>query len=234
MKNINLLASLLLLFLASSCGKAPEPINQALNKGHGEPAKIEMIFTAGNLSQESIISKAYLVAGFEADAAAQDLVFVGKYNEENKFVTTGGVSLSKGKWYRLRVNFYNATGQLINSQFLTPEQQKMHQFFFRTYESYNEDEGRYMKQNKKLIDYKYGDTDDSGKLLDLPVGFLGYFYIKPDVSLEQIVERVTLAHVTPPASKLNDEGVPYKFDSPSRRLMGVTDIDIRVDIKINH
>ncbi len=247
MKNINLLASFLLLLLISGCGRPPEPKNQALEKGHEEPAKVELIFTPGTLAQESIISTDYVVAGFEPEAGVEDVIYVGEYQSLpdpknpngriQKLVVTKGeiINLSKGKWYRLRAKFYNAAGAPITWQYLTPDQQMMHQFFFRTYEGFNEDIGRYEKQNWEIVDYKYGDRDDDrDRLLPFPVGFLGYFYIKPDVSLEQFVERVTLAHIAPPASKLNAEGVPHRFDRPARRLMGVTDIDVRVNIKINH
>ncbi|KGN90745.1 hypothetical protein HQ45_01055 [Porphyromonas crevioricanis] len=221
-----------LLSFVTACGKAPEPKNQALDKGHSEPVKIEFLFTPGSLPESELSEDNIFAHNFVPEIGGTPVRFLGEYNDENKFVTSGPITLPKGKWHKLEVNFYNKSDVLLNHEFLTPVQQKMHQFFFRSYQGYDEEKLRYKKLDKKLINYKYGDVDEKGGDLEYPVGFTGYFCVSPTIGQDSFELRISLSHVTPPASKLDDNGKPYKYDSPSKRVSGVTDVDIRVTVNV--
>lgn len=203
-----------------SCTKnAEDPDNQAEEKGHGEASTIIFTFKEGVLNDAS-------TAVFAKDFTPSEekkVTYTVSYDEKGEFIPNDNVvELNPDVWYELSIDLRNRAGESINDEHLTPEQQLMHQFFFRTYLEHNE-----RVQGK--VEYRYGDIVN-GKLTETPVGFKGYIKFSKELSNFEL--RTTLVHVTPPASKLDKNGKPYSFENPATYLLGVVDIDTRTPIKI--
>lgn len=226
MKKIYFLS--LLAATVMSCGGVDTPPNNAMDKGHEEASKVEVHFIPGNLRNDNIDGGIY-GNGFvkDADAAAGSSTVIKEEQENHSFHTEGKVTLKKGKWYQVQIDFYNKSGNKINSQFTANEEQRdMHQFFFRYMLN---GKNIYESAEKVPYEYRYGDIYDDGSLIKPAVGFTGYIRLK-DSAPEHFNIDMMLVHVVPPGRKTDAKGNPYPFYNPPLRLMGITDTRIDLDI----
>lgn len=223
--SLSTLAFMSAMTILSSCGKASEPKNQAEDKDHDEPSKIEVTLQEGTLPEGTDTAKDIWAKDFKATASDKQ-VFTAEYSEEGKATIGNPVSLKSGVWYQMKITLFNEAGKNLNSEFFDPQEMSMHQFFFIPFGPKSD-----KNPDKTLIDYKYGDINtQTNQYTTTPLGFTGYIKVL-NSEVTPIQVQILLPHVAPPASKLDKNGNPYPFNSPNDNILD--DIDMNVKMPIN-
>lgn len=211
--------------LLSAC-EANTPPNNAEDKGHDEAHEVVLTFTPGTLASE----KGIFAEGFTPAADQQPFTIQienddDEHHHSRAAVVEGNAKLKADTWYKLHFNLINHNGKSINSTILNfAEQRSMHQFFFITLSDGT-------VQKNAYVDYRYGDTDEQGKLYDTPIGMTGYIKVSADLPANSVL-RTVLVHITPPGSKLMKDGNPYPFNRPDARVLSSTDLDFKFAISV--
>ncbi len=138
--------------------------------------------------------------------------------------------------YRLKMDYYNAKGELMNSQFYTNGQDKIHQHFFSMYKEveYNGKKGSARVTNKAELpyDYRYADELNGNYIAETnPMGFDGFLRFTKSGTKFQL--SVDLLHAA--QSKFDAKGKPSPFYLPSKTLLstGLWDINVKLPIEID-
>lgn len=225
--------------------KPEEPIDNASDRGHDMPNRAEVIFKP-LLKADTTKSFAF-ADDIELVPNADSIIW--SYDPNKPGFVLAVLTLEKEKAYQMEINLYNLAGENINYQLITEQQAPMHQFFFETKR----------KEIKKNVDpktgketlrevvhvipsfgiFKYADhisIRTEGKRN--PVGLKGVLYVKDDAQVDDKTFFVlTMAHVIRPNTKINrnskNKEYPfYPFDKPKVTLMGVSDIQMSIPLKI--
>lgn len=240
--------------LYTSCSDdAPIPTNEVLDKGHDNWSKVEFKFTEGHIHghhHEGEHSEHEGHQGgeefFHGLPEVKGLTFgtVQTYtftstDDGVKVVTKNPIRLVQGKAYGLEITYYNKQGKRINSEFTTKEMAKTHQHFFIPSKIKSIKEGVATATKENIIHYEYRDTEpengmygsDGVKLRNAkdPIGLKGFFEVEK--AYQSFDLKVVLIHVIA-GSKLDDKGNPYPYHSPSPRVLGSTDFNRPIPIRI--
>ncbi|WPC14186.1 hypothetical protein LEQ03_06310 [Riemerella anatipestifer] len=93
-------------------------------------------------------------------------------------------------------------------------------------------------QTLDVLNYTYRDTVPwdkmiryGGELRDTkdPIGLKGYFSVKEKYI--NFALNVVLVHVIK-GNKLDDNGNPYPFHNPSKRILGVQDLNLNIPVRV--
>ncbi|WP_392437200.1 hypothetical protein ACF3N7_09820 [Cruoricaptor ignavus] len=225
----------------------PPPTNENNGGGHDTWAKVEFIVREGHFHKDDfhansgktpILPKIQKFT-FELDANKN----IVRKDENGKILQPGEspVVVQAGFWgYSMEINYYNAKGERMNSQFVTKEMLPVHQHFFTT-KSFSDlktgattdEQGSSYITN--LYSYTYRDTDpidlmkgefipgttQQTQLLNDAVGLKGYFkFTKGSVRFDM---KIRFAHLFTP--KYANNGTWYPANSPAESLLasGTTD-----------
>ena len=147
-----------------ACSKeAPAPTDEKIDKGHEEPAKVEMTIRRGHLHGvqfhgdfESIIAPVQKFK-FEIDENTKN--WVRKDMQGNILTENNPVVMIEGRYYSLEIVYYNAKGERMNNEFTTKEMLPIHQHFFEVYEYTDTKTQQVSKDTEGLLEYTYRDTD---------------------------------------------------------------------------
>lgn len=235
-----------------ACSKeAPAPTDEKIDKGHEEPAKVEMTIRRGHLHGvqfhgdfESIIAPVQKFK-FEIDENTKN--WVRKDMQGNILTENNPVVMIEGRYYSLEIVYYNAKGERMNNEFTTKEMLPIHQHFFEVYEYTDTKTQQVSKDTEGLLEYTYRDTDpeniqigqlvdskqstDRSKLTDNPLGLKGYFAPKKPYTKYSIA--VTLFHVLRGTKNVNNqERVFYPFNKPGSELVARSTTDFSQKIPV--
>lgn len=259
-RNLNQLFRLLCLFFAVSvmlcgavsCNKTPEiPTDETKEKNHEDPYRAELILVEGHLHGKYAFHQDPEVEGVRYLKKIQKMVF--EFSEKGWGITNEGVSHfcvrstsreSKGQQvYGLWINYYNAKGEQINSEFVQNGQDLIHQHFFIPKNITPTFDGESAPDDENLAsiyEYVYCDTDPWNKNMHNegaeligdknPIGFKGYFkFLKERKSFDISVE---LMHAV--VSKFDENGAVSPFYAPSKaqRQRDHWDLKIKVPIMV--
>lgn len=219
--------------LIVSCTKdAPEPEKEI---GHDFPHKVTFYFKQGHTHSN------YFHADLETPSLKthQEISFT---YDENRNVTASSsepIRLIKGYAYSLEIKYFSEDGKEMQGEFVAAS--KTHQHFFV---STNVEALEGGNTNPENIVYVYRDTDPwnvpyspvniARKRVTLrdskdPIGFKGYFSVTE--KYQKFDLNVILIHLVA-GSKLDENGNPYPFNKPSERLLGQTDLNLKIPMKI--
>lgn len=243
MKHIKLLVVGIFILNFLSCTKeAPKATNETLDKGHDQWQKVVFRFTEGKTINEN--GNTYFETLKNPQALSLKLPFEQEYTY--KYTKDGVIAensqpilLVQGKSYSLEIFYYNKQDKLMNYEFTTAEMAPIHQHFFIPEDIKSIKVGVEKADKSNVISYFYRDTKPYNKMLgesgvslrekNDPIGLKGYF--KVNKAYQSFDLKIVLVHVTR-GSKLDDNGNPYPFYQPSPRVLGVTDLSLKVPIKV--
>lgn len=236
-----ILTTLFLAFTFSSCRNGDDdpakPVNETIDKGHEEWAKVVFTFREGHLhgkvfhgSPTSDLIK-YLKSKQEFTFAVDD-----KGNVRAESNTP--IRMVKDNYYALEITYFNKKGEIINGEFTTKEMAPIHQHFFVAKNVKDINTGAAVA-NTDNLDYTYRDTDPwnavysstKNNLRDPrdPIGLKGYFFVKGGYQAFDM--NVIMIHVTK-GTKLDDTGNPYPFNKPGTRLLATQDLNLNIPVRI--
>lgn len=233
--------ALALLLLVSCSSEAPIATDETLDKGHDDWYKVVYRFTEGE-KVDAPRGKANFV-GYKND---NSLLF--KTVQEYTFISTENgleipnkepIKLIEGKSYSLEAFYYNKDNKVMNHEFTTAEMAPIHQHFFIPKNIESIKSGIEKGEKHNLISYEYRDTNPDNKYIESsgvairkeknPIGLKGYFTV--DKAYQSFDLKIVLVHVIR-GSKLDDNGNPYPFYQPSLRVLGTTDLNVKVPMRI--
>lgn len=220
-----LLCSLLLALGVSSCLESEPfpPSNELANKEHEDPSKAIFILTEGKLREGVNFDNNPTLEGFLPSGRVQRITIEDSPHKgwtisegsTREFVVTPQEENSD-LVYLLEIEYYNPNGDLMNDQFMTYGEDKLHQHFFVYYGQ----EGRLTSSEDKLpYRYRYTDTDARGKYIGQsnPIGFSGLLRFSSRLG-SHIDLSVELLHAS--ESKYTDGAVstaPYYLPTLKQR-----------------
>lgn len=126
--------------------------------------------------------------------------------------------------YHLAVQYYNAKGELMNSQFVDNAQDKVHQHFFSIYE-----DNLLVREEEHIpYIYLYGDKDASGVYIGEknPIGLEGFFRFPKAIGTQEV--SVDFRHFY--ESKYGASGEVSPFYAASRATASKSDLDVSLKI----
>lgn len=236
---------MVLIFIVSvisvqSCNRDDSPLaptDETTDKGHEEWAKVTFKFTKGHLHG----------ANFHADpinpktkyfTTVQEISY--EINEKGDVVpsTQDPIRFIQGREYGLEITYYNKKGEIVNQEFVSEKMAPMHQHFFMVKNVKSLEGNPLNLQTLDLLSYTYRDTSswdkmirNGGELRDAkdPIGLKGYFHIKEKYTNFDL--NVILVHIIN-GNKLDDEGNPYPFHNPSKRILGVQDLNLNIPVRV--
>ena len=230
-----LLLALLAVFAFAACSDDPSnPQNEIEKKEHGDPVKARLVLTKGHMHGQY---------DFHAEADSQVIVFsttstTGWAAEDlDSFVVEAGIPEGEDDSvaYALNIYYYDINGNLINDQFVTNGQDKIHQHFFVADDvTPNEESLTYLynENTRKLYDYTYADTDptDATKIIGStnPIGFKGYFRF--NTAEKKFNLGINLMHSI--SSKYAADGSTSPYYRPSAQQRQVDHWDLKINIPV--
>ncbi|WP_334125224.1 hypothetical protein [Empedobacter brevis] len=234
-----MLTFLFTILFFNSCQNDDEPIvptNETIDKGHEEWSKVTFSFRKGHLHGSQFHGDPESQAKYLK--VKQEISFVTDEKGNVKMESEAPVRFIKDAFYALEITYYNKKGEMINGEFVTPQMAPLHQHFFLSKDVKDINTGASIS-NKNNLEYTYRDTNpwdrnikENGvklRLVNDPIGFKGYFKV---IGQHQIFDlNVILIHVIN-GSKLSDNGIPYAFNNPSPRILGVQDLNLKLPVRI--
>ena len=212
--------------LAAACTPR-EPVNQVENRGHEMPWRQVITFTPCTVADTSRI----FADGVVPDPGAAPIEYTVQPDKETgELVKSNPVTLQRGRWYRMQIALYNQQGALITQAYLTAEQAPLHQFFFNCTQLLNPTD-RYPSPIESQVTYKYADALTLNGVRQ-PMGFDGVLQVLPTATQSEFNLRCRLVHVIPPAVKTDAQGNFYPFDAPGKHIIGVTDLDLQLPVRV--
>lgn len=219
------------------------PSNEKEHKLHEDPTRAVFTLQEGTLSTPDKFDNSPRVADFKANASPAQVI---------EWQTTAG-----GGWhvtspnngfkvknmqdnpnlvYRLKMEYYNAKGELMNNQFYTNGQDKIHQHFFSMYKdgTVGGKTGKIRVRNKAELpyDYRYADELNGNYVAETnPMGFDGFLrFTQSGTKFELSVDLLHAAQ-----SKFDANGKPSPFYLPSNSLLstGLWDINVKLPVEID-
>ena len=237
-----LIAGILTSVGMASC--SPEkPENEKKNKLHEDPVRAVFTLQEGTLSDNNKFDNSPRVADFKANGATTQVIewqttpndgcHVTRENTRFKFKNSNDTPTVV---YLLKMEYYNAAGKLMNDQFYTLGQDKIHQHFFSTYKqvTVGGSTGSVRVSNKAELpyDYRYADELNGSFVGETnPMGFQGFIrFVKPG---KNFTLSVDLLHAA--VSKFDENNKPSPFYLPAKSLVstGVWDIQVKLPIEVD-
>ena len=220
-----------------------QPENEKENKLHEDPVRAVFTLQEGTLNNASAFDNTPKMANFKAASAPAQVIEWETTAGQGWHVTSETKSFSvknsvdnPSVVYLLKMEYYNAKGEMMNSQFYNLGQDKIHQHFFSMFKQvmYEGQMSSVRVTNKAELpyDYRYIDELNGTFIGDTnPMGFQGLIkFVKPG---REFTLSVDLLHAA--ESKFGDDGKPSPFYNPARKLLstGLWDINVKLPIIID-
>lgn len=233
-------AVMTMLFVACS---PEQPENEKENKLHEDPVRAVFTLQEGTLNNVSAFDNTPKMANFKAVSAPAQVIEWETTAGQGWHVTSATKSFNvknsvdnPSVVYLLKMDYYNAKGEMMNSQFYNLGQDKIHQHFFSMFKQvmYEGQMSSVRVTNKAELpyDYRYIDELNGTFIGDTnPMGFQGLIkFVKPG---REFTLSVDLLHAA--GSKFGDDGKASPFYNPAGKLLstGLWDINVKLPIVID-
>ena len=220
-----------------------QPENEKENKLHEDPVRAVFTLQEGTLNNASAFDNTPKMANFKAASVPAQVIEWETTAGQGWHVTSATKSFSvknsvdnPSVVYLLKMEYYNAKGEMMNSQFYNLGQDKIHQHFFSMFKQvmYEGQTSSVRVTNKAELpyDYRYIDELNGTFVGDTnPMGFEGLIkFVKPG---REFTLSVDLLHAA--GSKFGDDGKPSPFYNPAGKLLstGLWDINVKLPIVID-
>lgn len=220
-----------------------QPENEKENKLHEDPVRAVFTLQEGTLNNASAFDNTPKMAIFKASSAPAQVIEWETTAGQGWHVTSETKSFSvknsvdnPSVVYLLKMEYYNAKGEMMNSQFYNLGQDKIHQHFFSMFKQvkYEGKMSSVRVTNKAELpyDYRYIDELNGTFIGDTnPMGFQGLIkFVKPG---REFTLSVDLLHAA--GSKFGDDGKASPFYNPAGKLLstGLWDINVKLPIVID-
>lgn len=220
-----------------------QPENEKENKLHEDPVRAVFTLQEGTLDNASAFDNTPKMANFKAASVPAQVIEWETTAGQGWHVTSAtksfNVKNSVGNpsvVYLLKMEYYNAKGEMMNSQFYNLGQDKIHQHFFSMFKQvmYEGQMSSVRVTNKAELpyDYRYIDELNGTFIGDTnPMGFQGLIkFVKPG---REFTLSVDLLHAA--GSKFGDDGKASPFYNPAGKLLstGLWDINVKLPIVID-
>ncbi|MES5169633.1 hypothetical protein ABVC73_15030 [Prevotella melaninogenica] len=220
-----------------------QPENEKDNKLHEDPVRAVFTLQEGTLNNASAFDNTPKMANFKAASAPAQVIEWKTTAGQGWHVTSETKAFSvknsvdnPSVVYLLKMEYYNAKGEMMNSQFYNLGQDKIHQHFFSMFKQvmYEGQTSSVRVTNKAELpyDYRYIDEFDGTFIGDTnPMGFQGLIkFVKPG---REFTLSVDLLHAA--ESKFGDDGKASPFYNPTVKLLstGLWDINVKLPIVID-
>ena len=220
-----------------------QPENEKENKLHEDPVRAVFTLQEGTLDNVSAFDNTPKMANFKAASVPAQVIEWETTAGQGWHVTSATKSFNvknsvdnPSVVYLLKMDYYNAKGEMMNSQFYNLGQDKIHQHFFSMFKQvmYEGQMSSVRVTNKAELpyDYRYIDELNGTFIGDTnPMGFQGLIkFVKPG---RKFTLSVDLLHAA--GSKFGDDGKPSPFYNPAGKLLstGLWDINVKLPIMID-
>ena len=220
-----------------------QPENEKENKLHEDPVRAVFTLQEGTLDNASAFDNTPKMANFKAAAVPAQVIEWETTAGQGWHVTSETKSFNvknsvdnPSVVYLLKMEYYNAKGEMMNSQFYNLGQDKIHQHFFSMFKQvmYEGQMSSVRVTNKAELpyDYRYIDELNGTFIGDTnPMGFQGLIkFVKPG---REFTLSVDLLHAA--GSKFGDDGKASPFYNPAGKLLstGLWDINVKLPIVID-
>ena len=220
-----------------------QPENEKENKLHEDPVRAVFTLQEGTLNNASAFDNTPKMANFKAAATPAQVIEWETTAGQGWHVTSPTKSFNvknsvdnPSVVYLLKMEYYNAKGEMMNSQFYNLGQDKIHQHFFSMFKQvmYEGQMSSVRVTNKAELpyDYRYIDELNGTFIGDTnPMGFQGLIkFVKPG---REFTLSVDLLHAA--GSKFGDDGKASPFYNPAGKLLstGLWDINVKLPIVID-
>ena len=220
-----------------------QPENEKENKLHEDPVRAVFTLQEGTLDNASAFDNTPKMANFKAASVPAQVIEWETTAGQGWHVTSATKSFNvknsvdnPSVVYLLKMEYYNAKGEMMNSQFYNLGQDKIHQHFFSMFKQvmYEGQTSSVRVTNKAELpyDYRYIDELNGTFVGDTnPMGFEGLIkFVKPG---RKFTLSVDLLHAA--GSKFGDDGKPSPFYNPAGKLLstGLWDINVKLPIVID-
>ena len=220
-----------------------QPENEKENKLHEDPVRAVFTLQEGTLNSASAFDNTPKMANFKAASTPAQVIEWETTAGQGWHVTSETKSFSvknsvdnPSVVYLLKMEYYNAKGEMMNSQFYNLGQDKIHQHFFSMFKQvmYEGQMSSVRVTNKAELpyDYRYIDELNGTFIGDTnPMGFQGLIkFVKPG---REFTLSVDLLHAA--GSKFGDDGKASPFYNPAGKLLstGLWDINVKLPIIID-
>ena len=220
-----------------------QPENEKENKLHEDPVRAVFTLQEGTLNNASAFDNTPKMANFKAASVPAQVIEWETTAGQGWHVTSVTKSFNvknsvdnPSVVYLLKMEYYNAKGEMMNSQFYNLGQDKIHQHFFSMFKQvmYEGQMSSVRVTNKAELpyDYRYIDELNGTFIGDTnPMGFQGLIkFVKPG---REFTLSVDLLHAA--GSKFGDDGKASPFYNPAGKLLstGLWDINVKLPIVID-
>ena len=220
-----------------------QPENEKENKLHEDPVRAVFTLQEGTLDNASAFDNTPKMANFKAASVPAQVIEWETTAGQGWHVTSETKSFSvknsvdnPSVVYLLKMEYYNAKGEMMNSQFYNLGQDKIHQHFFSMFKQvmYEGKMSSVRVTNKAELpyDYRYIDELKDTFIGDTnPMGFEGLIkFVKPG---REFTLSVDLLHAA--GSKFGDDGKASPFYNPAGKLLstGLWDINVKLPIVVD-
>ena len=220
-----------------------QPENEKENKLHEDPVRAVFTLQEGTLDNTSAFDNTPKMANFKAASVPAQVIEWETTAGQGWHVTSATKSFNvknsvdnPSVVYLLKMEYYNAKGEMMNSQFYNLGQDKIHQHFFSMFKQvmYEGQMSSVRVTNKAELpyDYRYIDELNGTFIGDTnPMGFQGLIkFVKPG---REFTLSVDLLHAA--GSKFGDDGKASPFYNPAGKLLstGLWDINVKLPIVID-
>ena len=220
-----------------------QPENEKENKLHEDPVRAVFTLQEGTLNNASAFDNTPKMANFKAASVPAQVIEWETTAGQGWHVTSATKSFNvknsvdnPSVVYLLKMEYYNAKGEMMNSQFYNLGQDKIHQHFFSMFKQvmYEGKMSSVRVTNKAELpyDYRYIDELNGTFIGDTnPMGFEGLIkFVKPG---REFTLSVDLLHAA--GSKFGDDGKASPFYNPAGKLLstGLWDINVKLPIVID-
>ena len=220
-----------------------QPENEKENKLHEDPVRAVFTLQEGTLNNVSAFDNTPKMANFKAASVPAQVIEWETTAGQGWHVTSATKSFNvknsvdnPSVVYLLKMEYYNAKGEMMNSQFYNLGQDKIHQHFFSMFKQvmYEGQTSSVRVTNKAELpyDYRYIDELNGTFIGDTnPMGFQGLIkFVKPG---REFTLSVDLLHAA--GSKFGDDGKASPFYNPAGKLLstGLWDINVKLPIVID-
>ncbi len=220
-----------------------QPENEKENKLHEDPVRAVFTLQEGTLNNASAFDNTPKMANFKAASVPAQVIEWETTAGQGWHVTSATKLFSvknsvdnPSVVYLLKMEYYNAKGEMMNSQFYNLGQDKIHQHFFSMFKQvmYEGQMSSVRVTNKAELpyDYRYIDELNGTFIGDTnPMGFQGLIkFVKPG---REFTLSVDLLHAA--GSKFGDDGKASPFYNPAGKLLstGLWDINVKLPIVID-
>ena len=220
-----------------------QPENEKENKLHEDPVRAVFTLQEGTLDNASAFDNTPKQSDFKAAATPAQVIEWQTTPSQGWHVTSPTTSFkvknsvdNPSVVYLLKMDYYNAKGEMMNSQFYNLGQDKIHQHFFSMFKQvmYEGKTSSVRVTNKAELpyDYRYLDELNGTFIGDTnPMGFEGLIkFVKPGRNFTLSIDLLHAAE-----SKFGDDGKPSPFYNPAKKLLstGLWDINVNLPIVID-